>query len=107
MGRLGQIESIQTPCKILTLGTEIQKSVGATFQSTHYQSRISKKIVLEGISQLSIMVSPTIMLVINSYTINQFDNLKKKYLLLQFNTSVQSPSKGQLRKEFFDLIAKV
>ena len=31
MERLGQIGSIQTPCKNLTLGTEIKKSVGETF----------------------------------------------------------------------------
>ena len=60
MGRLGQIRSIQTPCKILTLGTEIKKLAGGTFESIHYQSRISKKLFLEGIPQLSIMVWPTI-----------------------------------------------
>ena len=43
MGRLGQIGSIQAPCKILTFGTEIKKSSGGTFSSTHYQSWISKK----------------------------------------------------------------
>ena len=30
MGKLGQIRSIQTPCKILTLGTEIKESAGGT-----------------------------------------------------------------------------
>ena len=30
-GRLGQIVSIRTPCKILTLGTEIKKPAGGTF----------------------------------------------------------------------------
>ena len=47
------------PCKILTLGTEIKKLTSATFLSNHYQSRIRKKIFLEGISQLSIIVRPT------------------------------------------------
>ena len=59
MGRLGQIGSIQTLCKISTLGTEIKKYAGGTFQSTRYQSRLSKKLFLEGIFQLSIMVWPT------------------------------------------------
>ena len=31
MRRLGQIGSIHTHCKILTLGTEIKKSAGGTF----------------------------------------------------------------------------
>ena len=31
MGRLGQIEPIRIPCKILKLGTEIKKSAGGTF----------------------------------------------------------------------------
>ena len=30
-GELGQIGSSQTPCKILTLGTEIKKSAGGSF----------------------------------------------------------------------------
>ena len=32
MGRLGQIGSIQAPCKILTLGTEIKKSLVEPFK---------------------------------------------------------------------------
>ena len=32
MGRLGQIGSICTPCKILTLGTEIKELAGGSFQ---------------------------------------------------------------------------
>ena len=31
MGRLGQIGSNETPCKIFTLGTEIEKSAGGVF----------------------------------------------------------------------------
>ena len=31
IGRLGQIGSFQTLCKILTLGTEIKKSTGETY----------------------------------------------------------------------------
>ena len=31
MGRLGQIASSPTPCKILTLGIEIKKSASGTF----------------------------------------------------------------------------
>ena len=31
MGKLGQIGSRQTPCKILSLGTEIKKSVDGPF----------------------------------------------------------------------------
>ena len=31
IGILGQIESSQTPCKILNLGTEIKKSADGTF----------------------------------------------------------------------------
>ena len=60
MGRLGQIGSIQTPRKILTWSTETKNSAGGIFKSTHYQSRISKKMFLEGISQLSIIVWLTI-----------------------------------------------
>ena len=56
MGRLGQIRSIETPYKILTCGTEIKRLVNGTFQSNHYESRISKKVFLEVTSQLSIMV---------------------------------------------------
>ena len=56
MERLGQTGSIRTACKILTLGSEINKSAGGTFQSTHYQSRMCKNMFLEGISLLSIIV---------------------------------------------------
>ena len=70
MRRLGKIGSIRTLCKIFVLGTEIKKSAGETFQSTHYQSRKCKKIFLEGISQLSIMVWPTNMLPIVTWKIS-------------------------------------
>ena len=72
MERLRQIGSLWTLCKSYNLCTEIKKSAGGTFQSTHYQSRICKKMFLAGISQLSIMVWPTIHPadnIINSYDI--------------------------------------
>ena len=31
MGKLGRVESSQTPCKILILGVEIKTSAGGTF----------------------------------------------------------------------------
>ena len=40
MGRLGQIGSICTPCKILTLGTEIKNLAGGSFQ--HFIIKVSE-----------------------------------------------------------------
>ena len=60
MRRLGKIEPRQTPSKILTLGTEIKKSVSETFYNTHYQSKICKNMFLGGVYQLSMKVGPTI-----------------------------------------------
>ena len=55
-GELGQIGSSQTPCKILTLALKLKNRPVDPFKVPIIKAEYAKKMFLEGISQLSILV---------------------------------------------------